>query len=354
MESFEIKSKGLHRRIGPEQPAFIIAEMSGNHMQNYDKAIEIIDAAAEAGVDAIKIQTYTPDTITLDCDSEFFQVSVNEAWKGQSLYSLYKKVYTPWEWQPKLKEYAESKGLFLFSSPFDNTAVDFLEKMDVPIYKVASYEVGHIPLLKKIGKTKKPVIMSRGLATVEEIELAIKTLKDSGCPNIVVLHCIAAYPAMPKDMNLKAIPEISKRFNVISGISDHSLSQTVATVSVALGAKVVEKHLTILREEKGPDSAFSIEPAEFKELVQNVRETETLLGEAEIKPGKAEKPCTIFRPSVWVTKDIKKGETLTEENIIVRRPNNGLAPKHFEEVLGKKAAKDIKKCTPLSLELVEK
>jgi len=343
-----------NKKIGPGNPVFIIAEMSGNHNQDIKKAYKIIDAAAKAGVDAIKLQTYTADTITLDCDNKYFQVKVNKAWKGQTLYSLYKKAYTPWEWQPKLKKYAEKKGLIFFSTPFDNTAVDFLEKMNVPLYKVASFEVVDIPLLQRIGKTKKPVIMSRGMSTVEELKLAIKTLKASGCPQVAILHCVSSYPAKPEQMNLATIPDLVKKFKVIAGLSDHSLGTAASIASVALGGCIVEKHLTLFRAEGGPDAGFSLEPDEFKELVKSIREVEKAIGQPSCMPGEKEKESIIFRKSLFVVKDIKKGEKITPENVRSIRPGHGLASKYYDEVLGKTANKKIERGTPLSWKLINR
>jgi len=366
MKTFSINGK-IKKTVGEGQPAFIIAEMSGNHHQSLEKAIEIIDAAADAGADAIKIQTYTPDTITLKCETEPFQVKINEAWKGETLYSLYEKAHTPWEWQAKLKEHAESKGLVFFSAPFDITAVGFLEELDIPIYKIASFEIGHIPLLEKVGKTKKPVIVSSGLATEEEIELAIKTLKEAGCPKVAVLHCVVSYPAKPEQMNLATIADIGKKFNVIPGFSDHSLETEATAIAISQGAKIIEKHLIISRDEGGPDAGFSLEPSEFKEMVQAVRaaekgqkpdlekaEVEKRLGKACYGPREGEAENKIFRPSIWVVKNVAEGEIFTEKNLIVRRPGNGLEPKHYKEVLGKKASKTLKKCTALKADSVQK
>lgn len=348
-----ITPKG-ERKIGPGQPVFIVAEMSGNHNQDINRAYQIIDTAAEAGVDAIKLQTYTPDTITLDCDKEYFQVKVNDAWKGQTLYSLYQKVYTPWDWQPKLKKYGESKGLVVFSSPFDETAVDFLENMGVALYKVASFEVVHIPLLKKIGQTRKPVIMSRGMASAGEIEMAVNILKEAGAPQVAVLHCVSSYPAIPSEMNLSTIPDIAKKFQVVAGLSDHSLSFPVALTSVALGASIIEKHLTLRRADGGADAAFSLEPEELKELVWAVREAEQAIGQPSYEAGEKEGANIIFRPSIWVVQNIKKSEIFNEKNILVRRPGHGLAPRYYEEIIGKKVAQNAERGEPLSWEMVEK
>ena len=349
----KIKTPGGIKLIGPGQPAFIIAEMSGNHNHSFDKAKKIIDAAAKAGVDAVKLQTYTPDTMTIDCDKKYFQVKVNKAWKGQTLYNLYKKAYTPWEWQPKLKEYGESRGLVVFSTPFDSTAVDFLEKMKVGLYKVASFEVIDIPLLEKIGKTKKPVIMSRGMASVEEIKLAVKTLKKHGCPQVVILHCISGYPAKAEEMNLSTIKDIIKKFKVISGLSDHTLDTTVSIAAASLGASVIEKHLTIKRSDGGPDAAFSLEPRELKSLVKAVHLAEYAIGKPNYKITKSEAENIIFRRSLFAIKDIKSGEKFTSANIRSIRPGYGLAPKYYEKIIGLIAAKDIECGTPLSKDLIK-
>jgi len=353
MKEFSIKTPKGTRKIGPGYPVFIIAEMSGNHNHNFKKALKIIDAAAKAGVDAIKLQTYTADTITIDCDNRYFQVKVNKAWKGQTLYSLYKKAYTPWEWQPKLKKYAESKGLICFSTPFDPTAVDFLEKMDVSLYKVASFEVIDIPLLEQMGKTKKPVIMSRGMASLAELKLAIKTLKNNGTPSIAILHCISSYPAAYEEMHLKTIPDIAKKFRTTVGLSDHSLGSTASVTAVALGASVIERHITLSRKDGGPDASFSLEPGEFRELVQSIRKTEKTLGEPRHGAGLIESGSIVFRKSIFAVKDIKKGEKFTTQNIRVIRPGYGLAPRYLDKVLNKKSKNFIFAGTPLKLNLID-
>lgn len=350
----KIKTPKGMRKIGKGQSCFVIAEISGNHNQDINKAFKIIDVVAEAGADAVKLQTYTADTITINCDKEYFQVKVNDAWKGQTLYNLYKKAYTPWDWQPKLKEYAEKKGLILFSTPFDNTAVDFLEKMNVELYKVASFEVVDIPLLERIGKTKKPVIMSRGMALTEEIELAIKTLRDNGSPQVAVLHCVSSYPAKPEEMNLATIPDIKKKFNVIAGLSDHTLGQEISIASVALGANIIEKHVTLSRADGGSDAGFSLEPKELKCLVKSIREVESAIGVPSYGTGEKESENVVFRKSLFVVKDVKKGEEFTEQNVRSIRPGQGLAPKFYHEVIGKKAASDIERGEPLNWEMIEK
>lgn len=340
--------------IGSGQPAFIIAEMSGNHNQDIRQAYKIIDAAVAAGADAVKLQTYTADTITIDCDNKYFQVKVNDAWKGQTLYSLYKRSCTPWDWQAKLKKYGESRGVLVFSTPFDVTAVDFLEKLKVALYKVASFEVVDIPLLERIGKTKKPVIMSRGMASTEEIKLAIKTLKKFGCPQVAILHCISNYPAKPEEMNLATISDIAKRLKVIAGLSDHSLGTTVSLTSVGVGASIIEKHLTIKRSAGGSDAGFSLEPGELKNLVQAVREAEKIIGRPTYKTSKIEGESIIFRKSLFVVRDMKKGEKFISKNVRSIRPGNGLAPKYYRSIMGKSAKKDIACGTPLSRSLIKK
>lgn len=352
MRDITIQTPKGERKIGPGQPVFIIAEMSGNHNQDINRAYKIIDAAAEAEADAVKLQTYTADTMTIDCDNEYFQVKVNDAWKGQTLYSLYEKAYTPWAWQPKLKEYGESKGLVVFSTPFDNTAVDFLEKMNVALYKVASFEVVDIPLLKKIGQTKKPVIMSRGMASSEEIETAIMTLKKNGSPQAAVLHCVSSYPAKPEEMNLATIPDLVKRFNVIAGLSDHTLGITSALASIGLGACIIEKHFTLKRSDGGPDAAFSLEPEEMKQLTKAAREAQISIGKANYDLNGNEKQMSAYRRSLFVVENIKAGEKFSHNNIKCIRPAFGLSPVYLDKIIGKIAKQDIERGTPLSWDLI--
>ncbi len=332
--------------IGAGHPVFIVAEMSGNHNHDIKRALKIIDAAAEAGADAIKLQTYTPDTLTIDSDRREFIVT----WKGEkrTLYDLYKDAYTPWQWHAELFAHAKKRGLLCFSAPFDPTAVDFLEKLHAPLYKVASFEVVDIPLLEAIGRTKKPVIISRGMASIEEIKLAIKTLRTFGTKDIIMLQCVSAYPAEPKDMNLSTIPDMRERFHVEVGLSDHTLSNESAIASVALGAVLIEKHFTLRRADGGPDSSFSLEPKEFSALVESVRMVEQALGKPSYIQTKGEKENIVFRKSLFVTEDIKKGEKFTEENVRSIRPGNGLAPKFYRSVIGKRASGDISRATPLS------
>ncbi|MCX6779804.1 MAG: pseudaminic acid synthase [Candidatus Magasanikbacteria bacterium] len=352
MEEIIIHTPKGERKIGPGNPVFIIAEMSGNHNQDIQRAYKIIDAAVEAGVDAIKLQTYTPDTLTIDCDNDFFKVKVNDVWKGKTLYELYKEAYTPWEWQAQLKSYGESKGVLVFSTPFDESSVDFLETLNVELYKVASFEMVDLELLKKIGSTKKPVIISRGLGSKEEISLSVKTLKVAGAPQVAVLHCVSSYPAEVDQMNLATIPDIIKNFNVIAGLSDHSLGITAAVTSVALGANIIEKHFTLSRKDGGSDSAFSLEPNEMRELVATVREVEKAIGVPTYLAGAKEKENLVFRRSLFVVEDVKVGEVFTSKNIRCIRPGYGLQPRYLHDVIGKKSTQDISRGTPLNLDMV--
>src|SRR3989344_1144350 len=336
MKEFKIKNK----KIGGHNPVFIIAEMSGNHNQSYKEAMAIIDVVAKTGADAVKMQTFKPEEHTLDSNNEHFQIKVNNVWKGDTLHSLYKKIYTPWEWQAKLKKYAESKGLIFFSSPGHESAVDFLETLNVPAYKLASFDLVDPYMLTRLGKTKKPVIISRGLASISDIRFAVKTLKKAGCSAVAVLHCISSYPAKLEEMNLHTIPDIAKRFGVISGLSDHSLGITAAVASVALGASIIEKHITLRRSDGGPDAGFSLEPDELKELVRLVRDTEQALGKVSYEIGKHEAKNLIFRRSLFVVQDIKKGELFTEENVKSIRPGHGLEVKSMKRVIGKYAKRD--------------
>ena len=340
------------RKIGPGQPVFVIAEISGNHNQSIDRAKKIIDAAVTAGVDAVKLQTYTPDTMTIDSDKEYFKVKDSKLWAGKTLYELYSQAYTPWEWQPELKQYAEKQGLIFFSTPFDTTAVDFLEKMKVEVYKVASFEVVDIPLLKKIGQTKKPVIISRGMASLEETELALKTLRDSGARDIAILHCVSAYPAEPKNMNLATIPDIIERFGVVAGLSDHTLGTSVAVASIGLGARIIEKHGTLSRTDGGPDAAFSLEPDELTHLVEQIRIAEAAIGRPHWGSDLSEASNHSLRRSIFAVADIKKGEELTRVNIRVIRPGHGVAPRYYDTIIGKKAAINIERGEPLSLDMI--
>jgi pseudaminic acid synthase len=340
-----------NRKIGPGHPTYIIAEMSANHNQNFERAVKIIEAAKNAGADAVKLQTYTPDTLTIDCDKEYFRIK-GTIWEGKNLYDLYREAYTPWEWQPKLKEIADKLVLDLFSSPFDSTAVDFLEDMEVPAYKVASFEVVDLPLLRKIAKTNKPIIMSTGMATLSEIDEAVQTVRGAGGSEFALLKCTSAYPAPIEEMNLRTIPHLAEAFGVPAGLSDHTVGSAVPLAAVTLGACIVEKHLTLSRKEEGPDSAFSMEPHEFKKMVEAVRIIERAIGEVRYEVTGNERNSRVFRRSLFVVKDIRAGEQFTEENIRSIRPGHGLHTRYLNEILGSRAIKDIKRGTPLSWDFI--
>ena len=341
------------KKIGDGHPTFIIAELSANHNQDYDLAVKTIKAAAEAGADAIKLQTYTADTITIDCDNEYFQIKQGTIWDGTTLHKLYQTAYTPWDWQPKLKKIAEEHGLICFSSPFDKTAVDFLEKMNVPAYKVASFELTDIPLVQYMAEKKKPMIMSTGISKIGEIEEAINACKNKGNDQVIILKCTSAYPAPFEDANLKTIQHIKETFGVLAGLSDHTLGISVPIAAVALGANVVEKHFILDRNLGGPDSAFSIEPQEFKEMVKYIREVEKAIGKVSYDLTEKSKNNRHFSRSLFVVNDVKEGEEFTEENIRSIRPAAGLKTKYLEDIVGKKARKDLKKGTPLKWDLME-
>ena len=337
------------RRIGPEQPVYIVAEISGNHNQDFDEAVRILHAAKEAGSDAIKLQTYTPDTITINCNTEPFRIK-GTMWEGRNLYELYGEAYTPWEWQPKLKQVANELGLDCFSSPFDFTAVDFLEKMDVPAHKIASFELVDIPLIQRVACTGKPVIMSTGMASLTEIDEAVRAFRDTGGKQLVLLKCTSAYPSPPEEMNLRTIPHLAETFGVPVGLSDHTLGIAVPVAAVALGACVIEKHLTLSRAAGGPDAAFSLEPSEFKAMVEAVRTAEKALGRVSYEVTEKEKASRIFRRSLFVVEDMKAGDVFTDQNIRSIRPAHGLPPKYFPEVLDRRAARDLLRGTPLRWE----
>jgi len=324
--------------FGENRRCWIVAELSANHLQQYERALDLIDAAAEAGADAVKLQTYTPDTLTIDCDKPDFVIRQHPQWAGLTLHQLYAQAYTPWEWHQELKRYGEKLGLTVFSTPFDTTAVDFLEELDFPFYKVASFMTENLPLLEKIGKTKKPVIFSRGMTNLEDLELALKTLTDAGAPSIAILHCISGYPTRPQEMNLATIADLLERYGGVVGLSDHSLSLIPPVASVVLGAKIIEKHLTLSRQDGGPDAKFSLEPQEFKAMVLAVRETEAALGSPCYEVSPVEEASQIFKQSIYVVKDILEGEIFTEMNIRIIRPAYGLPPRYYKEVLGKQAA----------------
>jgi len=338
---------------------YIVAEMSANHNQDYSRAEEIVYAAEAAGADAVKLQTYTPNTMTIDSDKPKFIIKGGTPWDGQTLYELYSKAYTPWDWQPKLKKVADDIGIELFSTPFDKTAVDFLESMGVARYKIASFELVDLPLIKYVASTKKPIIMSTGMASLGEIREAVSMAKEGGATDITLLHCVSAYPTLPEDMNLRSLPHLFLQFcyfqgaKVSVGLSDHTLGSVVPIVAVALGATVIEKHLTLSRKEQSPDSKFSLEPQEFKEMVEDIRIAEQSLGQKKIGMSEAEKGSLVFRRSLFVVENIKAGEEFTSDNIRSIRPAGGLMPKHLSDVLGKKAIRDIDRGTPLSFRDIE-
>jgi len=337
------------RRIGQGHPVYVIAEMSANHGQDFDQAVRLIEAAKEAGADAVKLQTYTPDTLTIDCDSDYFRIR-GTIWEGRTLYDLYGEAYTPWEWQPRLKEVADRLGIDLFSSPFDATAVDFLEQMGAPAHKIASFELVDLPLLRKVAATGKPVIMSTGMATLAEIDEAVRTLREAGCQELALLKCTSSYPASPEEVNLKTILHLAEAFGVVAGLSDHTPGIAVPVAAVALGACVVEKHFTLSRADGGPDSAFSLEPAEFAAMVTAVREAEAALGAVRYALTDKERASRVFRRSLFVVEEIQAGEVFTEKNVRSIRPGHGLPPRYFETVLGRRASRALAKGTPLSWE----
>lgn len=339
--------------INEDSKTFIVGEVSANHNGSFDNAVKLIKAAKESGVDAIKLQTYTADTITIDCDNEYFQIKQGTLWDGRTLHDLYKEAYMPWDWQPKLKKIAEEEGLVCFSSPFDKSSVDFLEDMNVPAYKVASFEITDIPLIEYMASKGKPMIIATGIATISDIELAINACKRMGNNQIILLKCTSAYPALIEEVNLKTISNIKETFGVISGLSDHTLGIEVPIAAVALGAKVIEKHITLSRKDGGPDAAFSLEPHELKSMVQSIRNIEKAIGRVSYDLTQKQEKSREFSRSLFVVKDIKEGEIFTEENIKSIRPGFGLHPKYINDVLGKTASENLIKGTPLHLKYVK-
>ena len=339
--------------IGTEHEPFVIAEMSGNHNQSLEKALKIIDAAADSGAHAVKLQTYTADTLTINVDhGEFFISDPKSLWKGRSLYDLYQEAHTPWEWHKALFDRAKERGMLCFSTPFDETAVDFLESLDMPVYKIASFENNHIPLLKKIAATGKPVIMSTGISTLADIAFAVETLRSNGCKDIVLLKCTSTYPATPENTNIRTIPHMAQMFNCHVGLSDHTMGVGVAIAAVAMGARVIEKHFTINRSEGGVDSTFSMEPHEFKTLVEETERAFLSLGNVTYGILKDEEKSIGFKRSIYIVEDINEGDILTKNNIRIIRPGHGLHPKYFDELLGKKINKSVKKGTALTFNLI--
>ncbi len=339
------------RKIGAGQLTYAVAEISANHHQDFEQAVKIIKAAKKAGADAVKLQTYTPDTLTIDCGNEYFQIK-DTLWGGRMLYELYNEAYMPWEWQPHLKEIANEIGLDLFSTAYDDTAVDFLEGMDILAYKIASFELVDLPLLRKVAQTGKPIIMSTGMATLAEIDEAVRTIREAGGGQLALLKCTSAYPAPSEEMDLRAIPHLSEAFDVPAGLSDHTLDIAVPVAAVALGACIVEKHLTLSRDEPGPDSAFSLEPDEFKAMVEAIRTVEKAVGQVHYGVGERESENRVFRRSLFVVKDTKAGEAFTEENVRSIRPGYGLHTRYLDKVLGRRAARDIERGTPVKWDLL--
>lgn len=340
------------RFIGQEYPVYIIAEMSANHNQDFDQAVRLINAAKEAGADAVKLQTYTPDTMTIRCDLPQFRIGGGTIWDGRVLYDLYGEAYTPWEWQPKLKEVAGKLGIGLFSTAYDRTSADFLEKLDVPAYKIASFELVDIPLVEYVASKGKPLIISTGMATLAEIDEAVLAAQGAGASQIALLKCTSAYPALPEEMNIRTIPNLAQTFGVPAGLSDHTLGMETPVAAVALGACIVEKHFTLSRSQPGPDSAFSLEPHELKAMVQAIRTAEKALGKVRYAFTENERKSRVFRRSLFVVKEMKEGDLFTLENVRSIRPGYGLHPRHLKDVLGFRAARDISRGTPLGWQLI--
>jgi N-acetylneuraminate synthase len=339
--------------IGPQNPPFIIAEMSGNHNQSLERAIDIVNAAADAGAHALKLQTYTADTITLDIqEGEFFISDPENLWQGSSLHTLYQKAYTPWEWHKPIFDRCKELGMIGFSTPFDETAVDFLECLDVPAYKIASFENIHLPLIRKVAATGKPIIMSTGMATLAELDEAVRTARDAGCREMVLLKCTSTYPSTPEYSNLRTIPHLQGLFDVEVGLSDHTMGLGAAIAAVALGATVIEKHLTLCRADGGVDSAFSLEPDELKSLVVETERAWQALGQVSYGPSEKEKSSLKFRRSLYIAADMKAGDLFTPENLRIVRPGNGLAPKYLDTILGRAIKIDAKKGTPFEWPLI--
>ncbi len=340
------------RLVGKGQPVYIVAELSANHRQQFDEAVKLVESAIGAGADGVKLQTYTPDTLTIRSDGPEFQIGGGTLWDGRTLYDLYAEAYMPWEWQPKLKEVANDLGIDLFSTPYDKTAVDFLEGMNVPAYKVASCEIVDLPLIEYIAGKGKPVIISTGAATLGEIDEAVRATRGAGASQIALLKCTCAYPAPPEEMNLRAIPHLAQAFGVPVGLSDHTTGIAAPVAAVALGACIIEKHFTLSRDRASPDSSFSLEPQEFKTMVEAIRTVEKALGEVRYEGGEQEAKSRVFHRSLFVVKDTRAGEVFTEGNVRSIRPAHGLHPRHLKDVLGRRAVKHIKMGTPLSWDLI--
>lgn len=340
------------REIGTGQPAYIIAEMSANHNRDFDHAVAIVRAAKTAGADAIKLQTYTPETMTVNVRTPIFQIGKGTIWEGRNLFDLYGEAHTPWEWQPKLKRVAEELGMDCFSTPFDRSAVEFLEKMEVPAHKIASFELVDLPLIRDVARTGKPAIMSTGMGSLEEIDEAVRAFREAGGTQLALLKCTSAYPSSPGEMNLRTIAHLGEAFGVPAGISDHTLGIAVPVAAVAIGACIIEKHFTLSRSTPGPDSAFSLEPDEFKAMVDAVRTTEAALGKVNYNISPKEEASRVFRRSLFIVENLKAGEVLSDKNVRCIRPGHGLHPRHLSVILGRKASRDVTRGTPLSWDLV--
>jgi len=340
-------------QVGVKYKPFIIAEMSGNHNQSLERALEIVEAAAKTGTHALKLQTYTPDTITLDVrEGEFFIEDKESLWKGKSLYELYEEAHTPWEWHKPIIERANELGMVCFSTPFDDTAVDYLEDLNIPAYKIASFENTHLPLIKKVASTRKSMIISTGMASIAELDEMVQTIRDAGCEQFVLLKCTSTYPATPENSNVLTIPHMRKLFNCEVGLSDHTMGIGASVAAVAHGATVIEKHFTLNRADGGVDSAFSMEPEEMKQLVIETERAWQSLGKVTYGPIEVEKSSIMYRRSLYIAEDMKKGDILTKKNLRIVRPGLGLAPKYYETLLGRKVNKDLKKGTALNWNLI--
>lgn len=340
------------KQIGPEYPPFIICELSGNHNGSLDRALKLIDAAAATGCDAIKMQSYTPDTITLNSDGPDFQIK-GGLWDGRTLYDLYEEAHTPFEWHRAMFERAAQQGVALFSTPFDDSAVDLLESLGAPAYKIASFELTDLELIKRVARTGKPMIISTGLGNVDEIMEALETATEAGCTQIAMLHCVSSYPAPDDSTNLLTIPDLARRTGTVVGLSDHTHGTAVSVASIALGARVIEKHFTLDRAEGGPDAAFSLEPDEFKALCDDCRTAFAALGHVDYSVKPAEEKNIVFRRSIYTSRAVSKGEVFSADNLRVVRPGYGLAPKNLEDIIGKHATRDIDFAQPLNWDLVQ-
>jgi pseudaminic acid synthase len=346
--TFKIKD----RTIGPGHPVYIIAEMSANHDQNFHKAVEIVKAAKAVGADAVKLQTYSSDAHTIKSTKTEFTIKGGTAWDGKTLYDLYGEACMPWDWQPKLQAIAADLGLDLFSAPVDAASLEFLETMSVPAHKIASFELVDLPLIRKVAQTGKPTIMSTGMASLSEIDDAVRAFRQAGGTQLALLKCTSAYPSRPEEVNLRTIPHLAGAFGVPVGLSDHTLGIAVPVAATALGACIVEKHFTLSRKEPGPDSAFSLEPDEFKAMVEAIRTTEKALGTISYEITAKEQSSRVFRRSLFVVQDMKAGELFSEKNVRSIRPGHGLPPKHWEQAIGRRAARDIERGTPLAWDLI--